>query len=58
MAHRMVTTDPAHAEAARVLRAAHRALAAVIGPGQAEVEQRDLAVYDAVCAGQAGQGVA
>jgi len=42
----------------RVLRAAHRALTAVSGPGQADVEQRDLAIYDALCAGETGQGVA
>lgn len=54
--HQMIT-DPAHLAAARQLRAAHRVLAAVAGPGCAEVEQRDLAVYDALC-DDAGQGVA
>ncbi len=57
-ARHQTITDPAHAEAARVLRAAHRALTAVSGPGQADVEQRDLAIYDALCAGETGQGVA
>jgi len=57
-ARHQTITDPAHAEAARALRAAHRALTAVSGPGQAEVEQRDLAIYDALCAGETGQGVA
>ena len=41
-------TDPAHLAAAKALRAARR-LAAVPGPGDAEVERRDLAVYDALC---------
>ena len=56
-ARHQTITDPAHLAAARELRAAHRALAAVGRPAQAEVEQRDLAVYDALCDG-AGQGVA
>ena len=56
-ARHQTITDPAHLAAARQLRAAHRALAAVAGPGCAEVERRDLAVYDALCDG-AGQGVA
>lgn len=56
-ARHQTITDPAHLAAARELRAAHRALAAVGRPSQAEVEQRDLAVYDALCDG-AGQGVA
>ena len=41
-------TDPAHLAAAKALRAARR-LAAVPGPGDAEAERRDLAVYDALC---------
>jgi len=41
-------TDPAHLAAAKALRAARR-LAAVPGPGDTEVERRDLAVYDALC---------
>ena len=56
-ARHQTITDPAHLAAARELWAAHRALAAVGRPAQAEVEQRDLAVYDALCDG-AGQGVA
>jgi transposase len=42
-------TDPQHLAAARALRQAHRALAAVGTPRTAEVEIRDLGVYDAVC---------
>jgi Mu transposase-like protein len=56
-ARHQTITDPAHLVAARQLRAAHRALAAVGRPDCAEVEQRDLAVYDALCDGP-GQGVA
>ena len=56
-ARHQTITDPAHLAAARQLRAAHRALAAVARPAQAEVEQRDLAVYDALC-DVPGQGVA
>jgi hypothetical protein len=50
-------TDPAHLAAAQAMRAARRLLAPVSGPADAEVEHRDLAVYDALCDG-AGQGVA
>jgi transposase len=38
-------TDPAHLAAAKAMRASRR-LAAVPGPADAEVERRDLAVYD------------
>ena len=44
-------TDPAHLAAAKTLRAA-RQLAAVPGPRDGEVEQRDLSVYDAAFGGQ------
>ena len=44
-------TDPAHLEAAKALRAARR-LAAVPAGRDAEVEQRDLAVYDRIAGGQ------
>src|SRR5271166_6224977 len=47
-ARHQTITDPAHLAAAKALRAARR-LAAVPGPGDAEVERRDLAVYDALC---------
>jgi len=51
-ARHQAITDPAHLAAARALRAAHRALASVSAPAQAEVEHRDLAVYDALCGGE------
>ncbi len=44
-ARHQTITDPAHLAAARALRSARR-LAAVPGPADAEVEYRDLAVYD------------
>ena len=44
-ARHQTITDPAHLAAARGLRAARR-LAPVPGPADAEVEYRDLAVYD------------
>ena len=47
-ARHQAITDPAHLAAAKALRAARRR-AAVPGPGDAEVERRDLAVYDALC---------
>jgi transposase len=56
-ARHQTLTDPAHQAAARALRQAHRALAAVGRPAPAEVEQRDLAVYDALCS-DGGQGAA
>jgi transposase len=56
-ARHQTITDPAHLAAAKALRQAHRSLAAVSGPAGAEVEHRDLAVYDALCDGP-GQGVA
>jgi hypothetical protein len=56
-ARHQTITDSAHLAAAQALRAAHRSLAAVSGPAGAEVEHRDLAVYDALC-GDAGRGVA
>jgi len=55
-ARHQTITDPAHLAAAQALRSARRALATVGRPAAAEVEQRDLAVYDALCDG--GQGVA
>ena len=54
-ARHQTITDPAHLAAARAMRAA-RQLAAVPGPRDAEVEQRDLSVYDTVLG--TGQGVA
>lgn len=45
-------TDPAHRAAADVLRGEHRRLAAVTSPAQAEVETRDLGVYDSLCGGE------
>ncbi len=45
-ARHQTITDPAHLAAARALRAARRLLAPVTGPAGAEVEYRDLAVYD------------
>jgi transposase len=53
-ARHQTISDPAHLEAAKALRAARR-LAAVTGPRDAEVEQRDLSVYDRL---SGGQGVA
>jgi transposase len=47
-ARHQAITGPAHLAAAKALRAARR-LAAVPGPGDAEVERRDLAVCDALC---------
>jgi hypothetical protein len=51
--HQMIS-DPAHLEAAKALRTVRR-LAVVPGPRDAEVEQRDLSVYDRL---SGGQGVA
>jgi transposase len=53
-ARHQTISDPAHLEAAKALRAVRR-LAAVPGPRDAEVEQRDLSVYDRL---SGGQGVA
>lgn len=53
-ARHQTISDPAHLEAARALRAIRR-LAVVAGPRDAEVEQRDLSVYDRL---SGGQGVA
>jgi len=53
-ARHQTITDPLHLEAARALRAARR-LAVVPGPRDAEVERRDLSVYDRL---SGGQGVA
>lgn len=50
-ARHQTLSDPAHLAAARALRAARR-LAAVPAPRGDEVEQRDLAVYDAAFGGQ------
>jgi transposase len=50
-ARHQTITDPAHLAAAKTLRAGRR-LAAVPGPREAEVEHRDLAVYDRLCGGQ------
>jgi hypothetical protein len=44
-ARHQTITDPAHLAAAKAMRAS-RALAAVPVPADAEVERRDLAVYD------------
>jgi hypothetical protein len=55
-ARHQTITDPAHLAAAQAMRAARRLLAPVPGPADAEVEQRDLAVYDAVCG--TGEGAA
>ena len=54
-ARHQTITDPAHLAAAQQLRAARRLLA-VTGPAGAEVEHRDLAVYDALCG--SGEGAA
>jgi transposase len=51
-ARHQTVTDPAHLAAAKALRQAHRSLAAVSGPAGTEVEDRDLAVYDALCSGE------
>jgi transposase len=53
-ARHQTISDPAHLEAAKALRAVRR-LAVVPGPRDAEVEQRDLSVYDRL---SGGQGVA
>jgi Mu transposase, C-terminal domain len=45
-------TDPAHRAAADTLRHEHRRLAAVGRPAGAEVETRDLSVYDSLCGGE------
>ncbi|MBO0820951.1 MAG: IS21 family transposase [Nocardiopsaceae bacterium] len=50
-ARHQTVSDPAHLAAAKALRTARR-LAAVPRPGGEEVEQRDLAVYDAAFGGQ------
>jgi transposase len=50
-ARHQTISDPAHLAAAKAMRAARR-LAAVPGPRQDEVEQRDLAVYDQATGGQ------
>ena len=57
-ARHQTITDPAHLAAAQAMRAARRMLAPVPGPAGAgaEVERRDLAVYDAMFG--TGQGVA
>ncbi len=54
-ARHQTITGPAHLAAARTLRAV-RQLAAVPGPREDQVEQRDLSVYDAMFG--TGQGVA
>ena len=54
-ARHQTISDPAHLAAAKALRTARRLAAVPVPPGT-EVEQRDLAVYDALCGG--GQGVA
>jgi hypothetical protein len=56
-AHQSIT-DPVHAEAAAVLRGEHRRAAAGRAGGRgerAEVQERDLAVYEALCDGD-GEG--
>jgi transposase len=53
-ARHQTLTDPAHLQAAKVLRSARR-LAVVPVPRAEEVEQRDLSVYDRI---SGGQGVA
>jgi transposase len=57
-ARHQTITDPAHLAAAQQLRAARRVLAPVRGPAGAgaEVERRDLAVYDALFG--SGEGAA
>jgi transposase len=49
-------TDPVHLAAAKAMRASRRLLAPVPGPAGAEVEHRDLAVYDALFG--SGEGAA
>jgi transposase len=55
-ARHQTITDPAHLAAARAMRSARRLLAPPPGPADAEVERRDLAVYDALCG--SGEGAA
>jgi transposase len=55
-ARHQTITDPAHLAAAQALRAARRLLAPVPGPAEADVEHRDLAVYDALFG--SGEGAA
>ena len=55
-ARHQTLTGPARLVAARALRQARRALAAVGRPAAAEVEQRDLAVYDRAFGTAGGQG--
>jgi hypothetical protein len=57
-ARHQTITYPAHLAAAQQLRSARRLLAPLPGPADAgaEVEQRDLAVYDALCG--TGEGAA
>jgi transposase len=55
-ARHQTITDPAHLAAARAMRSARRLLAPLPGPADAEVERRDLAVYDALCG--TGEGAA
>jgi hypothetical protein len=50
-ARHQTITDPAHLAAAQAMRASRRLLA-VPGPAGAEVELRDLAVYDLLSGGQ------
>jgi transposase len=50
-ARHQTISDPGHLAAAKAMRTARR-LAAVPGPRQDEVEQRDLAVYDQLTGGQ------
>jgi Mu transposase, C-terminal domain len=45
-ARHQIITDPAHLAAAAALRSARQLLVPVPGPADAEVEYRDLAVYD------------
>ena len=52
-ARHQTITDPAHLAAAQAMRAARRLLTPLRGAAaEAEVERRDLAVYDAVCGGE------
>jgi transposase len=55
-ARHQAITGPSHLAAAQAMRAARRLLAPVKGPGDAEVQRRDLAVYDAACG--SGEGAA
>jgi transposase len=57
-ARHQTITDPAHLAAAQAMRASRRLLAPVPGPAdaEAEVERRDLAIYDALCG--SGEGAA